>query len=229
MAHPFIAVYERGVLDNANFAGYNEKTKDGEAMLHIEKAIIVEGKYDKNHLRKITDAPIICTHGFQLYRSKQLIQSIRHYARTKGVILLTDSDGAGFRIRRYLKQCIGESGRFFQVYIPAVEGKEKRKERYGKERLLGVEGIPLVTLEELLRPYASEKAEEAVQKVTKADLYRDGLTGGSESALLRKKLIRHLHLPERITTNALLEFLNQQGGYSLYQKALKSIHDRQNG
>ena len=95
--------------------------------------------------------------------------------------------------------------------------------------MLGVEGIPLVTLEELLRPYASEKAEEAVQKVTKADLYRDGLTGGSESALLRKKLIRHLHLPERITTNALLEFLNQQGGYSLYQKALKSIHDRQNG
>lgn len=147
-------------------------------MLHIEKAIIVEGKYDKLHLRKITDAPIICTHGFQLYRSKQLVQSIRHYARTTGVILLTDSDGAGFRIRRYLKQCIGESGKFIQIYTPEIEGKEKRKEKYGKERLLGVEGIPLAVLEDLLQPYAAENAGCSVQVVTKADFYRDGLTGG---------------------------------------------------
>lgn len=192
-------------------------------MLHIKKAIIVEGKYDKNHLRKITDAPIICTHGFQLYRSKQLQNSIRHYAKTAGVILLTDSDSAGFRIRRYLKQCLGESGQFIQIYIPAIEGKEKRKEHYGKERLLGVEGIPLQILETLLRPYAAEEQNEEIQPVTKTDFYKDGFTGGTDSAEKRKALIRHFKLPGKISSNALLEYINQQGGMKAYKKALDKI------
>lgn len=192
-------------------------------MLHIEKAIIVEGKYDKTHLRKITDAPIICTNGFQLYRSKQLLRSIRNYAYTTGVILLTDSDGAGLRIRRYLKQCIGEKGNFVQVYTPAIEGKEKRKEHFGKEKILGVEGVPLEILEELLRPYSAKISKEPKRLVTKADFYRDGLTGAADSARLRQELIRILHLPGKISANALMEYINQRGGYAEYEKAVSKI------
>ena len=96
-------------------------------MLHIEEAIVVEGKFDKEALRRITDAPIICTHGFELYRGKQMINVIRNLAQTRGVIILTDLDRAGFRIRSYLKQCLGKDAKVKHAYIPEVKGKEKQK------------------------------------------------------------------------------------------------------
>ena len=130
-------------------------------MLHIEEVIVVEGKYDKERLRKVTDAPIICTHGFELYRSKRIIESIRKMARNRGVIVLTDSDRAGFRIRNYIKQCLGNNARVMHAYIPPVEGKEKRKEKPGADGLLGVEGIEEEVLAEILQKAADFKKSAA--------------------------------------------------------------------
>ena len=158
-------------------------------MIHIKEAIVVEGKYDKEKLRHITDAPIICTHGFELYRSKSIIATIRRFSKTNGIIILTDSDRAGFRIRNYLKSCLGNDCIIKNAYIPAIYGKERRKDVAGKDGLLGVEGINEAVLEEiLLKATVPIEKNNRVQKVTKTDFYNDGLSGKIDSAELRKKL-----------------------------------------
>lgn len=119
-------------------------------MLHIKETIVVEGRYDKEKLKRVTDAPIICTGGFDLYRNKNTIKAICRMAEKTGVIILTDSDRAGFRIRSYIKQCTGGRGSVKHAYIPTVLGKERRKDKAGKEGILGVEGIDEETLAEIL-------------------------------------------------------------------------------
>ena len=119
-------------------------------MLHIKETIVVEGRYDKEKLKRVTDAPIICTGGFDLYKNKNTVKAICRMAEKTGVIILTDSDRAGFRIRSYIKQCTGGRGSVKHAYIPTVLGKERRKEKAGKEGILGVEGIDEETLAEIL-------------------------------------------------------------------------------
>ena len=195
-------------------------------MLHITETIIVEGKFDKEQLKKVTDAPILCTGGFDLYTNKNTIKSIREMAKRTGIIILTDSDSAGFRIRNYIKQCVGEYGTVKHAYIPTVEGKEKRKDRAGKEGLLGVEGITEEKLAEILSGVTEVNVaeENGGIEITKTMLYEDGLTGGDDSSEKRKKLARSLGLPVRITTNALIEILNKAYGYDEYKKALEKIN-----
>ncbi len=196
-------------------------------MIHIKETIVVEGKFDKEQLKKITDAPIICTGGFSLYTNKNIINSIRTMAQKTGVIILTDSDGAGFRIRNYIKQCVGNRGTVKHAYIPSVSGKERRKDTPGKEGLLGVEGIGEETLEKILRETACEvELCEQGQKITKAVLYEDGLSGRADSEELRRKLKRELGLPLRLSSNALIDILNSAIGFEEYKKAIEKIKNK---
>ena len=191
-------------------------------MVHIQEVIVVEGKYDKECLSRLTDAPIICTHGFQLYRSKAIVGSIRRLAKDRGVLILTDSDSAGFRIRNYLKSCLGQSCSIKNLYIPAVKGKEKRKEKPGKEGLLGVEGMDDETLIALLTSVSvSENQNEDFIPVTKADFFSLGLSGGADSARKRNLLARKLNLPPKMSANAMLNLINQIGGMELLKKAME--------
>lgn len=194
-------------------------------MLHIKETIVVEGKYDRERLKKITDAAIICTGGFSLYSNKNIINSIRKMAKTTGVLILTDSDSAGFRIRNYIKQCVGDDGVVKHAYIPSIEGKERRKEKAGKEGLLGVEGMSEELLADILKTVTEVKAEnrENEPKITKTMLFEDGLSGGEESAVKRRKLEKLLGLPPRLSANALIDVLNGAIGFEEYKKALKEI------
>lgn len=192
-------------------------------MIHINEVIVVEGKYDREQLKKITDAPIICTYGFQLYRSPKIINSLRTLSKKRGIIVLTDSDRAGFRIRNYIKQCLGESANIKQAYIPAVKGKEKRKERAGADGLLGVEGIDEKTLEEILKKSAAATEIPLLSPVTKAEFYADGFTGRENSAELRRLLCREFSLPPRISANALLDMINKVFGAEEYRAAAAKI------
>ncbi len=192
-------------------------------MIHIKEAIIVEGKYDKERLRQLTDAPILCTHGFALYRSKALLNSIRSFAQNQGVIILTDSDRAGFRIRNYLKTCLGQDCVIKNAYIPLIPGKERRKEKPGKDGLLGVEGMTEEILNEILKNAATMTYETDSQAVSKVDFYQDGFTGKPDSGQRRRTLCKALNLPPNISANALLELINQLGGYSIYQDAIKQM------
>ncbi len=195
-------------------------------MLHIKETIVVEGKFDREQLKKITDAAIICTGGFSLYTNKDIIKSIRSMAKKTGVIILTDSDSAGFRIRNYIKQCVGDNGTVKHAYIPTVEGKEHRKRIGGKEGLLGVEGIDEELLKNILKNVTEEYIpKEQSKKITKAMLYADGLSGGNESAEKRKKLAKLLGLPVRMTANAMLNILNSAVGYEDYKAALAKIDE----
>ena len=129
-------------------------------MLHISETIIVEGRFDKERLKEITDAPILCTGGFDLYTNKSTISAIRKMAEKTGIIVLTDSDSAGFRIRNYISQCVGDRGTVKHAYIPTVKGKERRKDKAGKEGILGVEGMTEEVLAEILKSVTRVTAEQ---------------------------------------------------------------------
>ena len=184
-------------------------------MRKVQEVIVVEGRYDKNTLSQIVDATIVPVSGFSVFKNRETVTLLRKMAEKRGLILLTDSDGAGFVIRNFLKgQLLKEQIK--QAYIPDVYGKEKRKRTAGKEGKLGVEGMaPEVLLRALERAGATFlDAEQTVlpekkePPLTKADLFEMGLTGGSDSAERRRKLLRALELPEHMTANALLEALN---------------------
>lgn len=180
-------------------------------MLKIREAIIVEGRYDKNTLCQIVDAPILETSGFGIFNDKEQLALLRAIAQARGLIVLTDSDGAGFVIRRYLRGAI-DPALVKHAYIPDVEGKERRKAARSKEGKLGVEGMrPEVLLEALRCAGATiegETTRRSMGEITKADLYAAGLSGGPGSAEKRKRLLYALSLPERMSTNALLEAIN---------------------
>ncbi len=184
-------------------------------MRKVQEVIVVEGRYDKNTLSQIVDATIIPVSGFSVFKNRETVTLLRKMAEKRELILLTDSDGAGFVIRNFLKGQLPKE-QIKQAYIPDVYGKEKRKRTAGKEGKLGVEGMaPEVLLRALERAGATFlDAEQTVlpekkePPLTKADLFEMGLTGGSDSAERRRKLLRALELPEHMTANALLEALN---------------------
>ena len=176
-------------------------------MIKLEQAIVVEGKYDKNTLSQLVDAPIFETNGFGVMKDRALVALLRRAAGTRGLIVLTDSDGAGFVIRNYLKSVLPKQG-VFHAYIPDVPGKERRKDKPGKEGKLGVEGMrPEVLLQALERAGVRERTDERPQ-ITKTDLFLCGLSGGAGSARRRAELMRRLELPERLGANAFLDALN---------------------
>ena len=179
-------------------------------MVKIRQAIVVEGRYDKNTLAQIVDAPIFETSGFGIMKDKAQLSLLRRVARERGLIVFTDSDGGGFVIRNFLKGAIpGEY--LFHAYIPDIYGKEKRKAAPGKEGKLGVEGMtPEVILNALKRSGAEMVDVDAATKggITKQDLCALGLSGGKDSAQKRKNLLAKLELPEHMSANALLQALN---------------------
>lgn len=176
-------------------------------MIKLEQAIVVEGKYDKNTLSQLVDAPIFETNGFGVMKDRALVALLRRAAGTRGLIVLTDSDGAGFVIRNYLKSVLPKQG-VFHAYIPDVPGKERRKDKPGKEGKLGVEGMrPEVLLHALERAGVRERTDERPQ-ITKTDLFLCGLSGGAGSARRRAELMRRLELPEHLGANAFLDALN---------------------
>ena len=180
-------------------------------MRKIKEVIVVEGRYDKNALAQVVDATVITLGGFSVFNDKEKLAFLRRLAEKQGLIVLTDSDGAGFVIRNYLKGAL-PAGKVKQAYIPDIHGKERRKRRAGKEGKLGVEGMrPEVLLEALRRAGATfEDAAptEKKQPITKADLVLLGLSGGQDSAARRQALLKKLDLPEHLTANGLLEALN---------------------
>lgn len=180
-------------------------------MVKIKQAIVVEGRYDKNTLSQIVDAPIFQTNGFGILKDKTQLDLLRRVARTKGLIVFTDSDGAGFVIRNFLKSAI-EPQHLLHAYIPDISGKEKRKAAPGKEGKLGVEGMtPEVILECLLRAGASVEGEEITvprRGITKQDLMELGLSGGADSSYKRKALLKKLEFPEHMSANAMLQALD---------------------
>ena len=176
-------------------------------MIKLEQALVVEGRYDKNKLAQLVDAPIFETNGFGVMKDRTLVELLRRAALTRGLIVLTDSDGAGFVIRNYLKSVLPRQG-VFHAYIPDVPGKERRKNKPGKEGKLGVEGMrPEVLLQALERAGVRERADERPQ-ITKTDLFLCGLSGGAGSAKRRAELMRRLELPEHLGANAFLDALN---------------------
>lgn len=179
-------------------------------MLKIREAIVVEGRYDKNTLSQIVDAPILETSGFGIFKDRRQMSLLRRVAERRGLIVFTDSDGAGFVIRNHIKSAI-PSKYLKHAYIPDVYGKERRKAAPGKEGKLGVEGFsPDVLLDALRRAGATIEGEEAVQKhgITKQDLMARGLSGGANAAKLRELLLKKLDLPEHMSANAMLQALN---------------------
>ena len=178
-------------------------------MLKIKQAIIVEGKYDKIRLSNLVDAMIIPTNGFELYKNKETAELIKMLSKKTGIIILTDSDSAGFQIRSRLRN-ITRGGEVINVYIPDIIGKERRKRSPSAEGKLGVEGVDDEILLEAFRKVGVFAEERTVPKdpITKADLMERGLVGGENSAEKRTKLQRSLGLPVRLSANMLMEILN---------------------
>ena len=180
-------------------------------MIKIREAIVVEGRYDRNTLSQIVDAPILETSGFSSMKDKQQLYLLRKVANNRGLIVFTDSDGAGFVIRNYLK-CAIPAEQLKHAYIPDIAGKEKRKTAPGKEGKLGVEGMrPDVIIDALRKAGATiegESASRTAGNITKQDFMELGLSGGPNSKEKRLKLLRKLDLPEHTSSNALLQAIN---------------------
>ena len=180
-------------------------------MVKIREAIVVEGRYDKNTLSQIVDAPILETSGFGIMKDKSQLNLLRKVAATRGLIVFTDSDGAGFVIRNFLKGAIPAEN-LKHAYIPDIYGKERRKSAPGKEGKLGVEGMtPEVIIEALRKAGATiegENTTHTIGNITKQDLMDLGLSSGKDSSEKRKKLLKRLQLPEHMSSNAMLQALN---------------------
>lgn len=189
-------------------------------MIHIDGAIVVEGKYDKIKLSRMVDCPIITTGGFGVFKSDETKELLRWYAEHGGIIILTDSDSAGFRIRGYIKGIVN-SGEVKSAYIPDIFGKEKRKQKPSAEGKLGVEGVSEQVIAEALERAGviGERAEDR-RKITRTDLYDDGLFGGGDASKKRAELLKRLGLPERLSVSGLLDVLNSSMSFEEYKKAV---------
>ena len=196
----------------------------------LRQAIVVEGKYDQNTLRQIVDAPIFTTNGFADMKDPALLHLLRQAAQTTGLIILTDSDGAGFLIRNTLKSVLPEQG-VLHAYIPDLPGKERRKAVPGKEGLLGVEGMTPEILLKALRNAGAEFEDgsapsSAKTPITKQDLFVLGLSGGPESTTKRAALLSALSLPAHMSANALLQALNVLFSHDEFFSQAHHILDR---
>ncbi len=194
-------------------------------MIKIDRAVIVEGRYDKIKLSSIIDGIIIETEGFGIFNNKEKQHLIRKLAGEKGLLVLTDSDSAGFKIRSFIKGIV-PAEQIKHAYIPDILGKERRKTEASKEGKLGVEGICpelLVQALEKAGVICKESHNKQHREITKTDLFEDGLSGGEHSDMLRKKLLKHLELPERMTSNALVQMLNTFLTFDEYKKAVEEI------
>ncbi len=196
--------------------------------LSISQVVVVEGRYDKAKLSSLIDGVIVATNGFGIYKDRQKLDFLRRAARQCGVIILTDSDAAGFQIRNYLANAIGE-GQVLHAYIPDVYGKEHRKAAPGKEGKLGVEGVEAKLIVAALQRAGalSPTGQSKTGDITSATLYEDGLLGGEGSAALRRRLSKSLGLPERLSASALIEALNLLLTPQEYKQALMSLKSKE--
>lgn len=179
-------------------------------MYHIKECIIVEGTYDKIKLSQIVDGTIFVVHGFSIFNNKKAIEAIKAFGEKCGVVIITDSDAAGFKIRNYIKQFLPKE-QIKHAYIPEISGKERRKRKPGKEGILGVEGISDDIIITALKNAGCSLLNNPPKKddlITKTDFYMLGLTGGTDSALKRKALCTALNLPLKISSNMLLDSVN---------------------
>lgn len=196
-------------------------------MIKITQAVVVEGKYDKIKLSGLLDAEIVVTNGFAIFRDKERMAYLRRLARERGLLVLTDSDSAGQLIRNHLQGCI-PAHQIKHGYIPALPGKEKRKNAPSKEGTLGVEGMEASLLLDVIEKSGvsvlRQEAEEE-PKITKAMLFSDGLTGGQNSGELRGRLLRQMGLPSFLTVNALLRYLNQTVSLEEYRQLIQTIKE----
>ena len=176
-------------------------------MIHLDQAIIVEGKYDKIKLGQIFDAVIVATEGFGIFKDEQKLNYLRLLAKTCGIIVFTDPDGAGLVIRNHIKSTVQE-GTVYHAYVPDIPGKEKRKRVPGKAGLLGVEGVPDQLIIDAILSCGVQEGQGKGDQITKTDLFELGLSGGSGSSRLRKALAARLNLPSNISSNGLLDAIN---------------------
>ena len=190
-------------------------------MLEISRPIIVEGKYDKIKLSRIVKANIITTDGFGIFSKEEKNLLIRRLAEERGVIVLTDSDGAGLVIRNHLKNLLPKE-KVIHIYTPQIKGKEKRKNEPSKEGFLGVEGMELDWLIKALEPFADGNVPDRME-LSKADLYELGLSGRDDSEKRRKALAAALNLPTNLSANALLEAIRILISKEEFENALEKI------
>ena len=185
----------------------------------------MEGKYDKIKLSGIIDALILPVGGFQIYKDRELRKLLQTLAADCGLIIMTDSDAAGFQIRNYIGGLLPKS-QVTHVYIPDIFGREKRKAAASKEGKLGVEGVDRDVIEQSLRRagVAFEAKMPEGRQLTVADLFEDGLSGRAESKALRLKLLQKLNLPQRLSTHALLDLINKTVGLEKYREILKELN-----
>lgn len=193
-------------------------------MIKLRQAIVVEGKYDKIRLESLVDTLIITTDGFSIFKDKEKVNMLKRIAKEKGIIIMTDSDSAGFLIRNHLSGCI-PSEQITHVYIPDIFGKEKRKDAPSKERKLGVEGMNGEILLNALKQAGidAHKTKEPSDPITKNDLYEDGYTGGADSAHMRSMLRKKYSLPDHLSTNSMLNVLNVISSREEYKKITLEI------
>jgi ribonuclease M5 len=193
--------------------------------IKIDIPIIVEGKYDLIKLQSIIDGHIIKTDGFSLFKSQENKKYIKKIAEKNGIIILTDSDGAGLVIRNYLSSILPKD-KIFHIYPPQIVGKEKRKTAPSKEGYLGVEGISADVLRKLFEPFVQDTVRKNKRMITKLDFFEDGLTGCSNSVEKRSALLKKLDLPQNISANALLDTLNFLYSYEEYKKFINEGEDK---
>ncbi len=190
-------------------------------MISLRQAVIVEGKYDKIKLSGMLDALIIVTDGFGVFKDKERLELIRIMARTRGIILMTDSDSAGFIIRNFLADAVRE-GEVIHVYIPEIEGKERRKDKPSSEGLLGVEGIDEARILAALKAAGVVGGERLDKEpVTKLQMYEDGFYGAADSKTKRARLCEILSIPKRISSNMLPEVISSVCGKKAYKQAVR--------
>ena len=195
-------------------------------MVKIKEAIVVEGRYDKNTLSQIVDTTILETAGFGIFKDKELMALLRRVAQKRGLIVFTDSDGAGFVIRNHIKSAI-PAQYLKHAYIPDILGKEKRKAAPGKEGKLGVEGMTREVILQALKNAGAtmeDGQDKPADAITKQDLMELGLSGGPDAAANRKKLLKTLNLPEHMSANAMLQALNLLYTREELEKIVKQDH-----
>ena len=199
-------------------------------MYKIKEAIIVEGKYDKNKLRQIFDTVILDTGGFSIFHNKEKVALIRKLAEERGVIVLSDSDGAGFVIRNFLKNILDQSN-VKHAYIPDIYGREKRKKTASGEGKLGVEGIKDDIIIQAVRRSGAVfgdgcQPNAVSREITVTDLYSDGIYGGRDSRKKRSALLKKYDLPEFLSTKALIQMLNIFSSYEEYKNIVEEFHEK---